>query len=115
MQFRACERPVGSCRPTWPGVECHSPEDWPQLFIAMTRVPAGGPAHLYPPVGGLREHPGSMTTPGLYSPPGGAVPQRRWPFISRYGPVLFPGIDLAIWIKLTCIQRHLVLVVFLGF
>lgn len=81
----------------------------------MTRVPAGGSAHLYPPVGELREHPGWVTTPGLYSPPGGAVLQRCWRFSRGCGPVLFPGIDLAIWIKITRIQRHLVLVVLPGF
>lgn len=64
--------------------------------------------HLYPRVGELGERSGSVTTPGLYFPPGGAVLhscRRSWLL------ALFLVIGLAICIKIVRIQRLLVLVV----
>lgn len=89
-------------------MECHSPADWLQLFIATTQVRSGGSARLHPRVGWTEGGSGSVTTPGLSSPPGGAVLQSpRSPFEA---PNLL-GIDLAIWTKMFLNTNNLLLVV----
>lgn len=90
MESRARARPAGNCRLARPGVECHSPEDWPQLFIATSQVPTGGSAHLYPRVGGLRKRSRSATTP----------PHQGAPSCTGVGL----GNGLAIWIRIIRLQ-----------
>lgn len=104
MESRARPRPAGSCSPTGPRVECHSPENWPQLFIRMSLVPAGGSAHLCPLWGRLRGRSGSATTPDPYSLPTRGRRAAQVLALPVFRPCSLPVIGLAIWIKVIRLQ-----------
>lgn len=104
MESWACPRPAGSCSPTGPRVECHSPENWPQLFIRMSLVPAGGSAHLCLRLGRLRERSGSTITTGPYSLPTRGRRAAQVLSLPVFRPCSLLEIGLAIWIKIIRLQ-----------